>query len=458
MKREEAIAILDMQDREAAIAKILELGQKAEKYDQLNGQAASTPSGQKPPYEKENKRKGRKRKKPGRKKGHPGSRRKIPDKIDHYQDHKLDQCPHCHGEVGPGIKSHERYIEDVPPIEPEVTEHTIYKHWCPQCQDFVTAPMTEAMGNANLGIRLVVLTAWLHYAIGISVRNVVKILNVVCFFSVTPGGLTQSWIRLANLLRPAYEHILEQIRNSAALHADETGWRLDGVSYWLWAFCTKEYCYYTITKCRGSPVVEQVLGILFEGILICDFWFAYNRLKALAKQRCYFHLFTELVKVDKYSTSKEWKAFRKKLKKLLMDALRLREKKDHLDSRVYERRKKLLHDRLEMLLETVAKDADVKRLIKRLKRHQNEIFTFLDYDVSPYNNHGEQQMRGPVISRKISQQNRSEAGAEAQAILMSIFRTAYLQGHNPVNYVTELSKNFIKKDHFQKQNDLDLAA
>lgn len=458
MTREEAIAILKMQDREAAIAKILELGEKAEKYDQLVSQAASTPSGQKPPYTKENKRKGKKRKKPGRKKGHPGSRRKIPDKIDCYQDHKLDQCPHCHGRVGPGIKSHERYIEDIPPVEPEVTKHTIYKHWCPNCGDFVTAPMTEAMSNANLGIRLVVLTAWLHYAVGISVRNVVKILSTVCSFPVTPGGLTQSWIRLANLLRPEYDHILEQIRHSAALHADETGWRLDGVTYWLWAFCTKEYCYYTISKCRGSPVVEQVLGVLFEGILICDFWGAYNRLKALAKQRCYFHLFTELVKVDKRSTSKEWKSFRKQLKRLLKDALRLRDNKEHLDCQVYERRKKRLHDRLEMLLETVAKDKDVIRLIKRLKRHQKELFTFLDYDVSPENSHAEQQMRGPVISRKISQQNRSEAGAEAQAILMSIFRTAYLQGRNPVDYIIELCKKYIKQTHTHIKVELDKAA
>ncbi|WP_051564625.1 IS66 family transposase zinc-finger binding domain-containing protein [Desulfovermiculus halophilus] len=188
MKREEAIAILEMQDREAAIARILELGQKAEKYDQLVSQSASTPSGQKPPYTKENKRKGKKRKKPGRKKGHVGSRRTIPDKIDHYQEHKLDQCPHCHGRVGPGIKSHERYIEDIPPLEPEVTKHTIYKHWCPNCRDFVTAPMTEAMGNANLGIRLVVFTAWLHYAVGTSVRNVVKILRTVCSFPVTQAA------------------------------------------------------------------------------------------------------------------------------------------------------------------------------------------------------------------------------------------------------------------------------
>ena len=103
---------------------------------------------------------------------------------------------------------------------------------------------------------------------------------------------------------------------------------------------------------------------------------------------------------------------------------------------------------------------DVNRIIKRLKRHQKEILTFLDYDVSPYNNHAEQQMRRPVISRKISQQNRSEAGAEAQAILMSLFQTAQLQGYNPVEYVKEQSKKLIESQHCQqkKNNNMEMAA
>lgn len=461
MNREEAIALLNMQDQEAAIERIMELGEKARKYDQLVQANATEPSGQRPVYTKENK--SQKTKKPGRKKAHPGSRRKVPHRIDHYQEHKLDHCPHCHSRVNPGSKAYTRYTEDIPPIEPEVTEHTVYQHWCPGCQGFVSAPVTEAMENANLSLRLVVLTAWLHYALGISVRNVVRLLSVVCSFSVTAGGLTQAWVRLANLLRPEYEGILEQIRHSAALFADETGWRLNGVTYWLWAFCTKEYCYYTITKCRGSPVVEQALGVLFDGILICDFWGAYNKLKALGKQRCYYHLFTELVKVDRTNTSKEWKAFRKKLKRLLRDALRLRDRKDDLDPGVYERRKQRLHQRLEMLIESAAEDKDVQRLIKRLKRHQGEILTFLDYDVSPYNNHAEQQIRPAVINRKISQQNRSDAGAQAQAILMSLLRTAALQGLNPVEYVKELGEKAIERQHLQKKtesgcNERELAA
>ena len=46
-------------------------------------------------------------------------------------------------------------------------------------------------------------------------------------------------------------------------------------------------------------------------------------MKPSAKQRCYFHLFTELVKVDKRNAAATWKRFRKKLARLLKDAVRL---------------------------------------------------------------------------------------------------------------------------------------
>ena len=196
-----------------------------------------------------------------------------------------------------------------------------------------------------------------------------------------------------------------------------------------------------IDKSRGSPVVKRVFGEIFGGILICDFWGAYNKLCALAKQRCFYHLFTELVTVDKKNESKDWKAFRKKLSRLLKDAVRLSERRNQFESQDYQRRKNRLHCRLENLIETVSEDKDVKRLTKRLKRHKQELFTFLDYKgVSPYNNYGEQQMRKPAINRKISHQNKTKQGAKTQAILMTLFKSCHIQKLNPCEIVLELTK------------------
>jgi hypothetical protein len=458
MTRDEAKTILAL-PQEKAIQFILALAEKAEKYDQIvGGVSPSTPSGMTPPYLKPTR--GKRKKPPGRKKGHPGISRLRPQDVDHFKEHTLERCPECHGPVGRPVKTYKRYTEDIPPIEkPEVTEHTLYGSWCSRCQKVVFPTLTDALPNAMIGLRLVVFTAWLHYLVGVSVNNIVKILSVVCRFKISAGGLTQAWVNLAQLLQPAYSHIGEKISQSGVLSADETGWRLNGITHWLWCFTTKTLCYYLITKSRGSPVIREVLGSIFRGILICDFWGAYNKITALAKQRCFYHLFTELVKVDKSNRSPSWKGFRKTLCRLLKDAIRLSQRKAQLVPEKYDSLKSRLYDRLDqILLIHPNADKDIKRLIKRLKRHQAELFTFLEHEnVSPYNNHAEQQMRKPVLTRKVSQQNRSAQGAKTQAILMSLFRTAELQGQNPIEAALSLAKSAIVNGAV-KENSLKLAA
>jgi transposase len=322
----------------------------------------------------------------------------------------------------------------------------------------VYAKVTDALPNAMVGLRVIVFTAWLHYLVGMSVSNIVKLLGIVADFSITAGGLTQAWKNLATSLEPLYDDIGQKVRNAAVLHADETGWRINGNTHWLWCFATKTLCYYVIDKTRGSPLIKRVLGTIFSGILICDFWGAYNKISTLAKQRCFYHLFTELDKVAKKKPSTAWKAFSKKLSRLLMDALRLSEKKGELASGTYHRRTNKLHTRLQQLIEATYADNDAKRIQKRLKRHRHELFTFLEFDnVSPYNNHAEQQMRKPVITRKISQQNRSDQGAKTHAILMTLFKSAELQKLNPVEAVLADAKTAIKAT-LQDEMDFKIAA
>jgi len=443
MTRDEAIAILNLQ-RDEAIARILALAEKADKYDRLLGQVSpTTPSGMTPVYLKPPHKK--RKKPPGRGKGHPGTARQRPQRIDQYQEHTLDHCPECQTSLGKSLGTYQRYIEDLPPVQPTVTEHTLHRYWCPQCKKIVSPTVTDALPNAMIGLRLVVLTAWLHYLVGVSVNNLVKTVSVFSSLKITPGGLTQAWKKLAFLMEPLYEEIGRKVSQSAVLSADETGWRLNGVTHWLWGFATSTFCYYRITKSRASPVVKEVLGRFFQGILICDFWGAYNKISALAKQRCFYHLFTELVKVDQHNASSGWKAFRKKLSRLLKDAVRLSEKRNQLRPQVYHRLKQRLNRRLDQFLASPYQDRDAKRLLKRLKRHQRELFTFLEYEgVSPYNNHAEQQMRSPVLTRKVSQQNRSNEGAQTQSILMTLFRSAQLQGHNPVEVILSTAKEALK--------------
>jgi hypothetical protein len=90
-------------------------------------------------------------------------------------------------------------------------------------------------------------------------------------------------------------------------------------------------------------------------------------------------------------------------------------------------------------------DPDCKRIAKRLKRHKDELFTFVTHpEVSADNNHAERQIRPAVIMRKNSYCNRSRQGADTQAILMSIFRTLHLRKIDSITTITNSLSEWIE--------------
>lgn len=402
----------------------------------------STPSAMIPPYKKPpaNSRK----KKPGQKEGHPGTRRMIPDRIDETVEHTLESCPDCGGQLSEPVEKRSRIIEDIPPVQVLVTEHIIHRYYCSCCHKIVEPPVDGALPKMQIGVRALVFSVFLHYFLGVPISGIQKLLSTFCSFKISAGGLTSAWARLARLLKPLHEQLRREACESDVLHADETGWRVAGKTWWLWCFTNSRIVYYTIAKGRGSPVVAEVLGKLFNGTLVCDFFGAYNLIEAAAKQRCLVHLFRELKKVLEKNTSSEWKSFCKLLKRILRDAMRLSERENVLSLDDFKRRRSLLDSRLAQLCSGCWSDKDCLRLIKRLSRCKDELFVFVDnMAVAPDNNHAERQIRPAVNMRKNSYGNRSCQGAETQAVLMSLFRTLHLRGLDPVETLCSLIKSSL---------------
>lgn len=416
----------------------------------------STPSGMVPVYAKPNAP--RRRKKPGARKGHPGHRRKTPERIDKRETHRLKHCPCCGGRLQRCERKRTRTIEDIPEeIQPVVTEHTIHRDYCPKCKKDVEPVIPDAMPGATLGHHVIALTAWFHYGLGITIDNIVDILGYHLQTQLTPGGLIDAWRRLAEVLNAWYEQIGEQAKKSAHLHADETGWRVNGVTYWLWCFANTRVCYYMIDRCRGSPALQKFFTDVFEGVLITDFWAPYESVCAQDRQYCLVHLLRELEKVDLRNDSAEWQAFAKKLRRLLRDGIRLRKCADFVPGK-FQSRVDRLNARLAKLAAEEHRDGDTRRLTKRLRKYAEYIFTFLDYADVPFeNNFAERQIRPAVILRKNSQSNRSDRGAATQAILMSVYRTLKLRGLNPTKIIADALRTYIATGQFPPLPDADIA-
>jgi len=194
----------------------------------------SAPSGQTPPYIKPTTR-GRSKPK-GAQPGHPGHRRSTPPRIDRRQERTLAACPTCQGPVRPCRSSRTRIIEDIPAdITPVVTEHVIPRYWCPHCRDTVEPAVLDALPGSTIGLRVVIRSAWLHYLLGVTRAQILDVFNFHLHFPLTAGGLVQMWRRLREILLAWYLEIHAQALCGAVLHADETGWRVNGQTHWLGA-------------------------------------------------------------------------------------------------------------------------------------------------------------------------------------------------------------------------------
>jgi len=405
----------------------------------------ATPSGQRPIYTKPSAPK--RKRKPGAKPGHAPARRPTPQRIDQRQEHRLPCCPHCGGQLQRCNRKRTRTTEDLMEnLKAIITEHTIHRDYCPHCRKHVEPVVPDALPNATIGNRAIVLTSWLHYGLGLSIEQVRELLGCQFQTHLSAGGLVAAWTRLATILEPWYVQIAQEAKASAVLHADETGWRMNGLTWWLWCFANRAVCYYLLDPSRGWAALEKFFAEAFEGVLVTDFWSPYDAF-ATERQCCLAHLLRELEKVDLANSSAEWKAFAKKLRRLVRDGIRLRKRAD-FDPRRYGRLIRRIDHRLMEMARGNYGDADARRLATRLLKHCDDLFTFLDYPEVPFdNNLAERMIRPAVILRKNSQSNRSERGAAVQAVLMSVYRTLKLRGRDPLAAIDSALRVYLTTGH-----------
>jgi hypothetical protein len=273
--------------------------------------------------------------------------------------------------------------------------------------------------------------------LGQTTSQIVSVFDSLFHFPVTGGGLVLQWQRIAEILSPWYDAIAQEARDSAVLNVDETGWRVNGKTHWLWCFTTPDLTYYHIDPSRSGNVLDEFLAESFDGTLVSDFFSAYN-VVTTERQLCLVHLLRELKKVAETNASEEWTVFHKKLKRILRDALRLARRPDR-EAGDYQRKVDRIHLRLdEIVSHTEWSDPDCRRLVKRLAKYRYGLFTFLDRpDVPSDNNRAERELRPAVIARKNFFQNASQRGAQTQAVLMSVYRTLKLRGHDPIETLAD---------------------
>ncbi|MDP2815765.1 MAG: transposase, partial [Rectinemataceae bacterium] len=156
---------------------------------------------------------------------------------------------------------------------------------CTKCGKEIRHP--EAAGPVvEIGANLAAHLAMLRQA-GVSYRKLSAFCTETLGIPLSPSGAMGVVSRVADRNIPIYETIGNVLSKQPVLHGDETGWKVRLEQWYVWIMCNRSLVYLLPDKSRSAKTPERLLGKDFEGIVVCDFYGAYNFLPKT--QRCLLH-------------------------------------------------------------------------------------------------------------------------------------------------------------------------
>lgn len=365
--------------------------------------------------------------------------RKRAEVVTRREEHHIERCPECDCKLCKKRVAWTREVIDLPPPqEVEVTEQVVYKGYCPRCSEWKSAAAGGAgavIGRRRFGTRLMALIGYLTESLRLPNDVTQSYLKTMHGVEISQGAIVDLRRGLAEKLKPVADALKAQIRGSAIVHADETGWREDGQNGWVWVFSTpgeqgiRSYIY---DHSRGRQVVEAVLGESFQGVLASDFYGAYNVYTG-RHQRCWVHLLRDMHKLkEEYPDDTAVQTWVQALRALHDRAKAFVEAESQSQGEGEKLYVVLMNEVERLGLMYAREQHPCRALSKRVLRHQDELFQFvLVAGLEADNNLAERSLRPLVVVRKISGGTRSPQGSQTRMTLASIFATLVARRLNP---------------------------
>jgi len=434
-------------------------------------------------------------KKKGKPKGSNGGAWNRPpenevDKVIHVY---LKKCPKCGKKnLGKPFGNWEHYVLDLVPIKRGmqliITNYIMHRYRCKNCKKTVS-PNLGILKNCHFGFGFIATVMQSRIESKHSYSKVlVEFARWIPNFDFLISRTTiVDWFKKYGAhLEEFYLECVKKLKEAKYVHADETGLPMKGKNWWLWVVTTTFFTLFIPHASRGHEAIEKFFND-FEGVLISDFWGAYNNLTE-EQQKCLAHLIKDLKgivmksealinKIEKRLKEDEEQK-EEKTKGEAVEKNRGRPKKEVKPLSIEEReafeekkrheRQKIKHafvlyeffkqawadeknplsykagpeirateeeaiNRLRQLLEEIEADGDldpdIKRLVKRIKRYENYLFTYLKHPgIPPDNNAAERELRPFVIMRKTSHDFKSEEVMDSFTLYLSLHQTCKKNG------------------------------
>lgn len=386
------------------------------------------------------------KKKGGAKPGHPGHFRPLfsKDQVDTFVNLRAEHCPSCGETVRPSGEPPSIHQQvEIAPRPYIVTQYNRESFYCPCCRKYGAAPLPSHVGLSAFGTRLSAFMGFLTGTCRLSRRIALSILQEGLDLRAAVGTQSNVENRVSAALKPSYEEIEKQVHGSnETKHIDETGWKRWGKRAFVWIMSTASGAVYKIQGGRGAECRDALLGATATKRVA----FVTDRLAIYRfhgpHQYCLAHLKRDIKRfAERAGLDGEWGQVMLEYLKTIFELWRdYREKRR--SRRSFRRKSRQYRDDFEyglLVASTKGKHSpSLKRFSRALLRKAQNLWVFATRDgVEPTNNQAERDLRGVVITRRISYGSKSERGDRFIERINSVITTLKRQGKKCLDYLAE---------------------
>lgn len=304
-----------------------------------------------------------------------------------------------------------------------------YKIYAPPNSQDLPLPPGLRSSRSEYGIEIILILAFLHYWIGVSIDNAIEAMAFFTGLQLSKSQADSLLSQLAKDWSEQYDTISQLIALSMIVYIDETGWKIGKRSCYTWAFSTAMHVLFRCGVGREKSEAERVLGEHFAGIGVTDDYSAYIHMFS-KHQLCWAHLLRKAIKLAlQNADNRAYATFLNELCEIYHRASAYRK-----DGRLGPGRASKVVELQEAVRalctrsgEKINKDATPLceatfiRLQNELVRNLDGLFVFVEYpEVEPTNNRSERNVRPEAEVRKGGRTSKTENGARRRGVIMTV--------------------------------------
>lgn len=373
----------------------------------------------------------------GKPKGGNGGSRKPPKHHDEKVEAIAESCPQCKSHR---IKKKDKYkftVYDFPVLELIRRLATVFVYCCKDCgcKFEGTHPLVPLKGQ--IGPRLQAFFTVIKHHFGGAYGKISDFTNDLLGESFSPNAINDTVSNVASTLKPSYDKIRDKVKEAKVKQSDETGWPVNGNSWWLWAVITASYVYVWIDEFRSSKVLEKIFGVAedFVGVLVSDCFSAYHAFKVVC-QKCWLHLLRKAKFEAKKAPKKDISKLYESLHEMYSSMVDFLKRKPDKSQRIWQAI--IYRQKLERICNAKWKSEQAISLVKRIKKYSHQwLVGIIIPEVPLHNNDNEGHIKSLILPRKVCGGHRTEQGAKNFAIIASHLQTWRKRGHSQFKQLCE---------------------